>query len=158
MARPRLSPTPEELAKYDARGLSDDEIVADWLKRTGKRIKAKTLRTVRSRAGMTDKHERYDDTVPPEWGPVAQEHDADTDLKRLRQLGRRRRGLPLLSDAEDRYLDNWLRRLTEDGELIFYARTMGFVRVPVATIPGDYLVDPDYVTPGIPVLRRLPKS
>ena len=155
MARPRLSPPPEELAKYDARGLTDEEIVSDWYERTGNLINRKTVRSARSRAGMNSKRERFEDTVPPEWGPVAVEHDKDIDLTYLRRLGRRLKGLPL-SDYHSSLLDSWLRQLEEDRELIFYTRTLGFVRVSVDTLPGDYRLDADYVRPGIPVLRRLP--
>lgn len=144
MARPRLSPSPEELRRYKELGLTYQGIIDDWHGRTGYRMSRGTLANAMFRAGLTTKTERYRDTLP--W-TVLDKHTDNLPARMLRLLGRRRRGMAIKPEDESR-LDGFLRRLAEDNAVVFYTKASGFLRVDRSTVP------PEYLHPEIPIITE----
>lgn len=118
MANTSLAPDQNELRRYVARGLSDAGIAKAWERDSGIRVSRSAIIMARKRYGIDSPRprERYDDLIP--WS-VEQEHRRKTDLRRLRDLARRRRGEPIPPERAVS-LDNWLSALKEAEAVVMY--------------------------------------
>lgn len=121
MGRPRISPTPKELERFLADGLTHDQIVDEVYEATGIRLQRGTISSAIARAGLAEMT-RYEEELP--W-TVRSEHQRDYPAKMLRCLARRRRDDPI-TENENQRLDSWLARMERDGTVVVYDPEVGF--------------------------------
>lgn len=121
MGRPRISPTPKELERFLADGLTHEQIVEKVYEATGVRLQRTTISSAIVRAGLAEQ-QKYEDEIP--WR-VKTEHQRDYPVKMLRCLARRRAGKSLTEDENYR-LDSWLARMERDGTVVVYDSDVGF--------------------------------
>ena len=115
MGRPRISPTPKELERFLADGLTHEQIAEKVYEATGGRLQRTTISSAIVRAGLAEQ-QKYEDEIP--WR-VKTEHQRDYPVKMLRCLARRRAGKSLTEDENYR-LDSWLARMDRDGTVVVY--------------------------------------
>lgn len=131
MARKRLVPSDQELARMLERGMTHADIVAHVLETEGTSITTGAVAAAVSRAGLSSPQKRYAREIP--WR-VSPDHIRDYPVRMLRLLGRRNAGEDLTSEETTR-LDNWLNHLSNDNAVVGYDKTQGFAYIDRQ--PGD---------------------
>jgi hypothetical protein len=125
-----------------AEGWSHADIALHVEKTTGHQVKRSAVSAALSRAGLTKATPRYKAEIP--WR-VSEAHLTEYPVRMLRLLGRKRRGLPMNEEEDDR-LASWMDQLSEWNAVVAYSPTMGFLYVAADEI-GDW-------EDGIPIRRR----
>lgn len=114
----KLLPPDSELRKMVDQGMTHAEIASECERLTGHKVARSTVSAALSRAALTTKEgHRYFDCVP--WR-VRPEHASEYAVRMLRLLGRRREGIPLAEQDEQR-LDSWLGMLERERVIVAYA-------------------------------------
>ena len=142
MPRPRVLPSPDELRRMVEAGWSHADIAAHVEKTTGQQVQRSAVSAALSRAGLTKATPRYKEEIP--WR-VSEGHLTEYPVRMLRLLGRKRRGLPMNEEEEDR-LSSWMEQLAEWDAVVAYSPSVGFMYVAADEI-GDW-------DNGIPIRRR----
>lgn len=144
MPAPRILPPTSELKRCVEMGMTHQQI-AEYLQQSlGIKVSRSSVSAALSRAGLTEREgQRYKAEIP--WR-VRGEHLTQYQARMLRLLGRRRAGIELTDDEENR-LDAWLEALAEREIVVAYApQSGGFLYVEADEI-GDGADD-------IPIRRR----
>ena len=139
MAKERLVPSDQELARLLERGMSHKDIVAHVLATEGKHITQGAVAAAVSRAGLSNLQRRYENEIP--WR-VSPEHIRDYPVRLLRLLGRRNSG-DTLTEEESIRLNNWLHHLEEDNAVVGYDKINGFAYIDRQ--PGDPIDIPIHI-------------
>jgi hypothetical protein len=116
-------------------GMTHAEIAAECERITGHKVARSTVSAALSRAALVKKEgHRYYETVP--WR-VQPEHASEYAVRMLRLLGRRRAGIPLDIDSEQR-LDSFLAMLERERVVVAYCpeHEDGFLYVDEALRAG----------------------
>lgn len=121
MSKYRTLPDAHVLAQM-AKDKTHAQIAAELSAKSGETITRSAVSSALSRAGLSEKKERYSNTVP--WN-VAGEHDDDWHLRMLRALGRRQAGREL-DERTSAKLDHWLAEREKTGTRVTYSRKSGF--------------------------------
>jgi hypothetical protein len=118
MTAPQVAPGKTELRRFLSRGLTQQQIVAEWERDSGHRVSRSTIAMAIARYGLNSAHPRprYEDTLP--W-IVKEEHTYHRDARMLRLEGRRRSGRKLTT-KERRLLQAWRDQLDEAGAVVHY--------------------------------------
>lgn len=149
----RRVPDKATLQDYLSRGLTQQQIVAEWERETNVRVSRSAIGMAIARYELVSANPRprYDDMLPWE---IRTEHSTHYFAKMLRLEARRRRGETLNEEQLGR-LDSWLRTVDEKDAVIYY---------DPETIEGFWLLqrepdDEDIVRPDTkpPSQRRKPK-
>jgi hypothetical protein len=125
--------------------LRNKEILAHYAEQ-GVHLTASTISMAKRRYGL-DVREAYSDLLP--W-LVHEDHRSMYPPKMLRLEGRRRRGEKLPEDRL-RYLENWKRKMRDDGTVVHYEYDTeeGWFYVPRRPgIDKDLIRDPRYADDG----------
>jgi hypothetical protein len=139
----RLLPDKTKLRSLVDAGLTHQQI-ADWINENmGLDVKRSTIASAISRAGLSEATARYKEELP--WR-VRQEHLKHYAPRMLRLLGRRRAGLPLTEDQNQR-LDSWINQLKSDSAVVVY--------IP-DTEEGFHYVGGTWDHPDVPIREHLP--
>lgn len=143
MARERLVPSDQELARLLERGMSHKDIVAYVQDTEGKHITQGAVAAAVSRAGLSSPQRRYEREIP--WR-VSPEHIRDYPVRLLRLLGRRNNG-DELNDDENNRLNNWLNHLETDNAVVGYDKVNGFAYIDrQPSDPTDVPIHINYIT------------
>ena len=118
MANIQVAPTKNELEQMLRRGLTQQQIVAEWEEKTGTAVSRSAIAMAMKRYGLKSARPRprHEDMLP--WH-VKDEHKNHIEARMLRMEGRRRKGLPL-KEEDLRWLNNWRRQLDEAGAVVAY--------------------------------------
>lgn len=138
----------QEFVRLVRSGMRNREIV-DYYAQRGIHLRPNTISMAKRRYGL-DVHEWHTDLIP--W-VINQDHQGLYAAKMLRLEGRRRRGEPL-TDAQLRYLENWKKKMMEDGTVIHYEHDTdeGWFYVPRRDgVDTDLIRDPSLADDGQPV-------
>ena len=144
MARPRKLPDMNTLIRWRDEGLTQQQMADRVWMTTGEKVSRGSISAALVRAGKSSDKPRYKDTVP--W-KVQQQHLTEYPVRMLRLLGRRRAGLPLKPE-EDQRLDNWLAVLKREKAVVGYD--------PDNPEQGFHYIDPKGSDgrDGIPIRRQ----
>jgi hypothetical protein len=125
------------------RGMSHAEIAEAIREATGYPVARSSVSAALSRHGDTKPLKKYTEEAP--W-QVRGEHQTHYAARMLRLLGRRRAGLEN-TEANDRRLNAWLKKLKDSGTVVIYIPESpdGFHR-----IPGEW------DAPDLPVMKDFP--
>jgi hypothetical protein len=144
MAAPRLLPPTSELERLVRQGYTHQQIVDHWKSETGITVSRSSVSAALSRAGLSKEAMRYKDELP--WR-VKGEHLTQYPARMLRLLGRRRAGIDLTDEEQER-LDAWLEALAEKQLIVAYC----------PDLEGFLYVDADEVgdgSDGVPIRKRV---
>lgn len=140
----RLLPDTVTLQRWLAEGLTHAQIADRIYNLTGQRVARSTVSSAIHRAALSSPGNRYSDELP--WR-VKTQHQKEYPARMLRLVGRRRAGLDL-DDEENQRLDSWLSRLEADRAVVGYDLDSTF---------GFYYIDKDDPRDGhegIPIRRQ----
>lgn len=145
VAPPRKLPDIGTLLHWiEDEGLTHEQIAQRIYVDTGVHVSRGSISAALSRAGKTADKLRYEDTVP--WR-VREIHLREYPVRMLRALGRRRAGLPM-SDNDNQRLDNWLAHLERENAVVAYDpdnEQQGFHYIDPSPGDGD---------DGVPIHRQ----
>lgn len=125
MARPRTSPPPQLIERWQDEGLTHQQMADRWERQTGVKVAKTTISATVSRYGL-QRMPDHSDVLP--WNLKL----IDTDgypARMLRAYGRKMKNLPM-SDAEEHRLRCWMARLDRRNEVVTYDPEIGFSYVP----------------------------
>lgn len=143
MPAKRLLPDNRTLKRWVDKGLTHQQIADEVERTTGFHVSRSTVSAALSRAGLIEHQRfRYDAEIP--WR-VKVEHLTQYPVRMLRLLGRKRAGVALSEDEEQR-LESWLATMKERHLVVAYSEHVGFLYVD-ADERGDG-------AQGIPIRRR----
>ena len=129
--RPRLSPDKEQLKKYLAKGLSQQEIADAWAKESGNRVTRNAISMAMTNFKLKPAHPRprYDNLIP--WR-VKVEHSKAYDARMLRaaaRIGAKKKSERMTDPEYSRYV-SWLASLKDQNAVVGYTPSLGFVWLP----------------------------
>lgn len=141
MAMPRRGPSDEDLIRWHAEGLTQQEMLDAHIERGGETVTLSAISQSMRRLGLSARRVRWSRAVP--WR-VRDDHSKRHEANMLRALEARQRG-ERISDRRNRELDNFLIKLKAKNSVIGYTRNSekGFYYVARETVPPD-LIDEEF--------------
>lgn len=144
---PRQTPDKEQLKKYLARGMTQQQIADAWFEETGTRVSrnAITMAMQREKLTPTNPQPRYSDLLP--WR-VKVEHIRHYDARMLRAESRIRRKRSVKAkkaDPDYERVESWKQTLTENSAVVLYdgLTEQGFFWVPREPTDDDLIRRPE---------------
>jgi hypothetical protein len=131
-------PDRTELRRMKDAGMTHQQIADEVEKRTGQKVTRNAVTMAMARHGLSGNPTRYSDEIP--WR-VKQKHERHYALAMLRLYARKRRGVRLTRDQEQR-LSSWLGQLHENDRVVFYEPNSpaGFYYVPRLPEDGEGII------------------
>jgi hypothetical protein len=119
-------------------GMTHQQIADEVEQRTGQRVTRNAVTMAMARHGLSSNPTRYSEEIP--WR-VKQKHERHYALAMLRLYARKRRGVKLNREQEQR-LTSWLGQLQENDRVVFYEANSpdGFYYVPRLPEDGDGVI------------------
>jgi hypothetical protein len=131
-------PDRTELRRMKDSGMTHQQIADEVEKRTGQKVTRNAVTMAMARHGLSGNPTRYSEEIP--WR-VRQKHERHYALAMLRLYARRRRGVKLSREQEQR-LTSWLGQLHENDRVVYYQADSpeGFYYVPRLPEDGDGII------------------
>ncbi len=131
-------PDRTELRRMKEAGMTHQQIADEVEKRTGQRVTRNAVTMAMARHGLSGNPTRYSEEIP--WR-VRQKHERHYALAMLRLFARKRRGVKLNREQEQR-LTSWLGQLRENDRVVFYEANSpdGFYYVPRLPEDGEGVI------------------
>jgi hypothetical protein len=131
-----------EIIRWFEQGKTYQWMSDEYMRKYGLDVHMTMFSNFRRRRGLDGRKVRDTELIP--W-KVKAEHRFASAVTHLRQEARRRAGVPLTPDVEQR-LNVWIANLKEDGLVVHYDPELefGFVYVPAREgIDNDLIREPD---------------